>query len=543
MNLSFILNKSYLFIVFQLVIVYEKPLKRMKIGIPAEIFQDEKRVAATPKTVERLIKQGFEVCVENNAGNKSGFTNEEYISAGARIVGTHEEILKHSAIILKVKEPTLEEVAQIQPNTVLISYLRPAHNSELLERLKNQQVSSFAVDIIPRITRAQKMDVLSSMANISGYRAVIESAFHYGRFLNGQITAAGKVDPAKVLVIGAGVAGLAAIGAANSLGAIVRAFDTRKEVAEQINSMGAQFLTIDINEDGATATGYSKEMSEEFIKAEMQLFLEQAKEVDIVITTAQIPGKNAPLLWLDYHVAAMKPGSVIVDLAAESGGNCQLTRNGEVYTTENGVTILGKINQLPKQASQLYGTNLCNLLDDLGKADKFQIDMSDPIVSQAMVTHQGEINWPPIPLSVAQNTVAKTKVTQANKQEIQENKEQLKASKKLKSILVSLVVIAILLFVIGQTAPVEFIQHFTVFVLAVFVGWQVINNVSHSLHTPLMAVTNAISGIIVIGGLLQTKNELTNLLTFLSFAAVLVATINIVGGFVVTHRMLKMFKK
>lgn len=515
----------------------------MKIGIPAEIFQDEKRVAATPKTVERLIKQGFEVFVEHNAGSKSGFTNEEYVASGAHIVDTPNEILQHSAIILKVKEPTLEEVAQMQSGTVLISYLRPAHNSSLLESLKNQNISAFAVDIIPRITRAQKMDVLSSMANISGYRAVIESAFHFGRFLNGQITAAGKVEPAKVFVIGAGVAGLAAIGAANSLGAIVRAFDTRKEVGEQINSMGAQFLTIDINEDGATATGYSKEMSEEFIKAEMQLFLEQAKEVDIVITTAQIPGKKAPLLWLDYHVASMKPGSVIVDLAAESGGNCQFTRNGEVYTTENGVTIIGKINQLPKQASQLYGTNLCNLLEDLGKAEQFRIDMSDPIVSQAMVTHQGKINWPPIPLAVATNTDAKKKEPQAIKQEIKENKEELKASKKLKSTLVSLVVLALLLIVIGQTAPVEFIQHFTVFVLAVFVGWQVIHNVSHALHTPLMAVTNAISGIIVIGGLLQTKNEIENILTVLSFTAVLVATINIVGGFVVSHRMLKMFKK
>lgn len=515
----------------------------MKIGIPSEIFQEEKRVAATPKTVERLIKQGFEVFIEKSAGMKSGFSDEEYVNSGAHIVAASHDILNQSDIVLKVKEPTLDEVASMQPGTILICYLRPAQNGELLERLKNQNISAFAVDIIPRITRAQKMDVLSSMANISGYRAVIESAFHFGRFLNGQITAAGKVEPAKVLVIGAGVAGLAAIGAANSLGAIVRAFDTRKEVAEQINSMGAQFLTIDLNEDGATATGYSKEMSEDFIKAEMQLFLEQAKEVDIVVTTAQIPGKTAPLLWMDYHVAAMKPGSVIVDLAAETGGNCQLTRNREVFTTENGVTILGKINQLPKQASQLYGNNLCHLLDDLGKAENFQIDMSDPIVSQAMVTHQGKINWPPIPLPVAQVTVNKNKSAEPSKQEIQGNKEELKAIKKLKSTLVSLVVVAILLTIIGQTAPAEFIQHFTVFVLAVFVGWQVINNVSHSLHTPLMAVTNAISGIIVIGGLLQTKNDIGNMLTILSFTAVLVATINIVGGFVVSHRMLKMFKK
>ncbi|MBM3917839.1 MAG: Re/Si-specific NAD(P)(+) transhydrogenase subunit alpha [Sphingomonadales bacterium] len=515
----------------------------MKIGIPAEITQEEKRVAATPNTVERLRKQGFEVCVEHNAGNKAGFTNEAYIAAGAQVLSSVIELYGQSDIILKVKEPDLAEVAQMQPGSVLICYLRPAQNDVLLESLKNQRISAFAVDIIPRITRAQKMDVLSSMANIAGYRAVVESAFHFGRFLNGQITAAGKVEPAKVLVIGAGVAGLAAIGAANSLGAIVRAFDTRKEVAEQITSMGAQFLTVSINEDGATATGYSKEMSEEFIKAEMQLFLEQAKEVDIVITTAQIPGRQAPQLWLDYHVAAMKPGSVIVDLAAETGGNCQLTRNGEVYTTDNGVTILGKVSQLPKQASQLYGTNLCNLLDDLGKADQFKIDLQDPIVSQALVTHQGNINWPPAPLAVTQTSTHKKETPQVDKPKIEENKEALKAKKKLRSTLVSLIVVAALLLIVGQTAPKEFIQHFTVFVLSVFVGWQVIHNVSHALHTPLMAVTNAISGIIVIGGLLQTKNEIDDLLTLLSFAAILVATINIVGGFVVTHRMLKMFKK
>lgn len=514
----------------------------MKIGIPTEIFQEEKRVAATPKTVERLIKQGFEVFVESSAGTKAGFRDEEYVDSGARIVESAHEILNGSDIVLKINEPSQEEVSSMQPGTVLICYMRPAQNSELLESLKNHHISTFAVDMIPRITRAQKMDVLSSMANISGYRAVIESAFHFGRFLNGQITAAGKVEPAKVLVIGAGVAGLAAIGAANSLGAIVRAFDTRKEVAEQINSMGAQFLTIDLIEDGATSSGYSKEMSEDFIQAEMQLFLDQAKEVDIVITTAQIPGKKAPLLWMNDHVAAMKPGSVIVDLAAETGGNCQLTRNREVFTTENGVTILGKINQLPKQASQLYGNNLCHLLDDLGKADKFKIDMSDAIVSQAIVTHQGEINWPPSHLPAA-HAVNKSKAKQKGKQEIQANKEGLKALKKMKSTLISLVGIAILLTIIGQTAPVEFIQHFTVFVLAIFVGWQVINNVSHSLHTPLMAVTNAISGIIVIGGLLQTKKDIGNLISILSFTAVLVATINIIGGFVVSHRMLKMFKK
>jgi NAD(P) transhydrogenase subunit alpha len=345
-----------------------------------------------------------------------------------------------------------------------------------------------------------------------------------------------------VLVIGAGVAGLAAIGAANSLGAIVRAFDTRKEVAEQIQSMGASFLTVEIDEDGATASGYSKEMSKEFIEAEMKLFLEQAKEVDIIITTAQIPGRTAPKLILDYHVAAMKAGSVIVDLAASTGGNCELTKNGEVYTTSNGVTIVGKLNQLPNQASQLYGNNLCHLLDDMGKAEKFRIDMEDAVVSRAMVTFDGKINWPPAPLQVSP-TAGGTKKPAPPTAEETRKKEEEKAKSAAKSSLISLVVVGLLLLFVGATAPAAFIQHFTVFVLAVFVGWQIISNVSHSLHTPLMAVTNAISGIIVVGGLLQTKNDPTNIMTILASVAILIASINIVGGFVVTHRMLKMFKK
>jgi NAD(P) transhydrogenase subunit alpha len=515
----------------------------MRIGIPCELIETEHRVAGTPKTVERLIKQGFEVYIQKNAGLKSDYSDEEYTKSGAIIVETAHEILSKSAVVLKVREPSSAEIAAMQEGTVLICYLRPAQNPELLEQLRERKISAIAVDTIPRITRAQKMDVLSSMANISGYRAVIESAYYFGRFLNGQITAAGKVEPAKVLVIGAGVAGLAAIGAANSLGAIVRAFDTRKEVSEQIESMGAQFLTIDIEEDGATSSGYSKEMSAAFIEAEMQLFLAQAKEVDIVITTAQIPGKTAPMLWMDYHVAAMKSGSVIIDLAAESGGNCQLTQSKEIYTTPNGVTIVGKINQLPKQASQLYGNNLCHLLDDLGKADQFKIDLNDAIISQAMVTHDGQLNWPPVPLPVTQAPAKKTSKTIKAVAEKNVEKEAKKIKEKAKTTLISLVLTAALLILIGYTAPADFIQHFTVFVLSIFVGWQIINNVSHALHTPLMAVTNAISGIIVIGGLLQTKNDASNILTILSFAAILVASINIVGGFVVSHRMLKMFKK
>jgi NAD(P) transhydrogenase subunit alpha len=517
----------------------------MIVGVPSEIFPNELRVAATPKTVKRLQKQGFEVHIQRNAGAKANFSDKDFEDAGAKLVNTAAEIYGQSDIVLKVKEPSLEEVAMMREGLVMLSYLWPAQNQELLQKLADKKVNAIAMDAIPRISRAQKMDVLSSMANIAGYRAVIEGSYHFGRFLNGQITAAGKVEPAKVLVIGAGVAGLAAIGAANSLGAIVRAFDTRKEVAEQIESMGAQFLTVEIEEDGATASGYSKEMSKEFIDAEMALFDEQAKEVDIIITTAQIPGKPAPKLILDYHIAHMKPGSVIVDLAASSGGNCVLTKNGEVFTTENGVTIVGKLNQLPNQASQLYGNNLCHLLDDMGKAEKFNINMEDAVVSRAMVTYNGKINWPPAPLPVSpQKNNANTNVVTA---EDIKAKEQKHAKKHATGMVVKLLIISAFLGILGLFAPAEFMRHFTVFVLSVFVGWQVIWNVSHSLHTPLMAVTNAISGIIVVGGLVQLGSmvdPMGNLpITILASIAILVASINIVGGFVVTRRMLKMFKK
>ena len=515
----------------------------MKVGIPSEISPNELRVAATPKTVKRLQKQGFEVYIQSGAGTKANFSDKDFEEAGAKIVATAADIYGKSDIVLKVKEPSMEEVDLMHEGMVMLSYLWPAQNQPLLQKLADKKVNSVAMDAIPRISRAQKMDVLSSMANIAGYRAVIEGSFHFGRFLNGQITAAGKVEPAKVLVIGAGVAGLASIGAANSLGAIVRAFDTRKEVAEQIESMGATFLTLEIEEDGATSSGYSKEMSKEFIEAEMKLFLEQAKEVDIVITTAQIPGRPAPKLWMDYHVAAMKPGSVIVDLAASTGGNCALTRNGEVYTTDNGVTMVGKLSQLPSQASQLYGNNLCHLLDDMGKAEKWKIDMEDAVVSRAMVTYNGKINWPPAPLPVSPTAGGGAKKAAAPTAEEVKISDAEKSKKAATTTVISLAVVGALLLLVGAFAPPEFIQHFTVFVLAVFVGWQLITNVAHSLHTPLMAVTNAISGIIVVGGLLQTKNDLSNPMTILAVIAILVASINIVGGFVVTHRMLKMFKK
>jgi len=513
----------------------------MKVGIPKEVQQNELRVAATQKTVIRLIKkQGFEVLVESGCGLRAKISDEEFAAAGAVIISSASELYAKSDIILKVQPPTEAEVDLMKKGTVLLSYLYPAQNQSLLKKLADAGVNAIAMDAIPRISRAQKMDVLSSMANIAGYRAVIEAANYFGRFLNGQITAAGKVDPAKVLVIGTGVAGLAAIGTAKSLGAIVRAFDTRKETAEQIQSMGAQFITVDIDEDGSTSSGYSKTMSQAFIDAEMALFLQQAEEVDIIITTAQIPGREAPKLILDYHVKAMKPGSVIVDLAASTGGNCVFTKKDEIFTTDNGVTIVGKVDTLPSQASFLYGNNMCHLLDDMGKAEEFKIDFNDDVVKRAMVTYEGKINWPPEPLAVtAQTQTESTKPTA-------EDVALLKAKKVKKAVvsnIISLAVVGILLILLGKVAPPEFMPHVIAFVLAVFVGWNVIWNVTHALHTPLMSVTNAISGIIIIGGLLQIQNDFTDPRTILAFIAVMIATINIVGGFVVTYRMLNMFKK
>ncbi|MGK0314079.1 MAG: NAD(P) transhydrogenase subunit alpha [Saprospiraceae bacterium] len=512
----------------------------MRVGIPVEVTDGELRVGATPKTIKRLIKQGFEVSVEKGAGVSANISDKNYTEAGSKIIESANELYANSDIILKVQPVKENEIDLMHEGQVVLSYLYPAQNLDLLQKLADKGVNAIAMDAIPRISRAQKMDVLSSMANIAGYRSVIEGANHFGRFLNGQITAAGKVDPAKVLVIGAGVAGLAAIGTARSLGAIVRAFDTRLEVAEQIESMGAEFLSVEINEDGSTDSGYSKVMSPAFIEAEMALFKKQAEEVDIIITTAQIPGREAPKLILADHIAVMKPGSIVVDLAASSGGNCVLTKNNEIFTTDNGVTIIGKLDQLPSQSSQLYGNNLCHLLDDMGKAENFKIDMEDDVISRAMVTYDGNVNWPPKPLPVSPQKPA----TEAVKTEQPTGPSEAEIARKQGvSMLIKLTIIGVFLYLLALVAPPDFMQHFTVFVLSVFIGWQVIWNVSHSLHTPLMAVTNAISGIIIIGGLLQTRDDMTNIMTVLAFVAILVASINIVGGFLVTHRMLKMFRK
>ena len=516
-----------------------------KIGVPKEITAGERRVAATPDTVKRLQKLGFDVLIENNAGEDAKFSNEAYEAAGCEIVNTATELWNRADIILKVQPPTdhpngQHEADMLSEDQSLISFIWPAQNQDLVNRLSSRGGTVLAMDAIPRISRAQKMDALSSMANIAGYRAVIEAANQFGRFFTGQITAAGKVPPCKVMVIGAGVAGLAAIGAAKSLGAIVRAFDTRPVVKEQVESMGAEFLELTFEEDGTGEGGYAKTMSPEFIAAEMALFAEQAKEVDIIITTALIPGKKAPLLITQEMVESMKPGSVVVDMAAEQGGNCAVTKPGEIYSYHD-VTIVGITDfpsRMSSQSSQLYGNNMYHLLSDMGGSDNYKIDFEDEAVRGALITHAGEVTWPaPKPAQPAVKPAAKPQI----EIDAQLNPAEADATSPLTKWVGYSALVAGLVTV-GLIAPPSFLSHFTVFVLACFVGWQVIWNVSPSLHTPLMSVTNAISGIIIIGGLLQLSGEWTAT-TVLGAIAILVGTINISGGFLVTQRMLKMFRK
>lgn len=518
----------------------EKPAPK-KIGIPKETFEGEMRVAATPDTAQKLQKLGFEVLIETGAGENANFSDELYRQADCEIVPDAKTLWKQADVILKVRQPSDEEVKLLSKDKTLISFIYPSQNKELIEKLAKTGANVLAMDMIPRISRAQKMDALSSMANIAGYRAVIEAANNFGRFFTGQITAAGKVPPAKVLVIGAGVAGLAAIGAARSLGAIVRSFDTRPAVKEQVESMGADFLLLDFEEEGEGAGGYAKVMSKEFIEAEMALFAEQAKDVDIIVTTALIPGKKAPILITREMVESMKEGSVVVDLAAEQGGNCEVTKSGETYQYK-GVSIVG-LTDLPSrmanQSSQLYGTNLWHLLSDMGGSDNFKIDWEDEVVRGALVTQNGEVVPPPekpalvsVHTSVAPKTQAAT-IAEPPKSTFFKNFGS-----------VLLVIIGVLALTgIGVAAPSNFISHFTVFVLACFVGWQVIWNVTPALHTPLMSVTNAISGIIIIGGMLQLTNGAPQITKILGALAIFVGTINIAGGFLVTQRMLKMFQK
>lgn len=513
--------------------------KPKKIGIPKEIYPNECRVAVTPDTAKKLQKLGFEILVEADAGQAANFPDEAYQEANCQIIANSSTLWAEADIILKVRPPESQEVEMLPQGGTLISFIFPAQNQELLNKLADRHATVLAMDAVPRISRAQKMDALSSMANIAGYRAVVEAANNFGRFFTGQITAAGKMPPAKVMVIGAGVAGLAAVGTAKGLGAIVRAFDTRLEVKEQVESMGAEFLELNFKEDGSGEGGYAKVMSKEFIEAEMALFAQQAKEVDIIITTALIPGKKAPTLITEEMVASMKKGSVVVDLAAEQGGNCEVTKPGEVYRYK-GVTIIG-LTDLPSrmanQASQLYGNNLWHLLKDMGGAEDYKVNLEDEVVRGALVLHEGDVTWPPP--KIAQPSPKAT--TPAGATTVKSATQE--ASKKSSGGLLWTILAALALLGLGVAAPPSFLSHFTVFILACFVGWQVIWNVAPALHTPLMSVTNAISGIIIIGGMLQISGSLDSPTTILGAIAILVGTINISGGFLVTQRMLKMFRK
>ena len=519
----------------------------MTIAVPKEITEGERRVALTPETAGRIQKLGYQLKIEKGAGAEASFTDEAYREAGVEVVDNAADVWNGADIVMKVRPPSETEAQSLGGDQTLISFLYPGQNEDLLKQLNQQQPKAvMAMDMVPRISRAQKLDALSSMANIAGYRAVVEAANNFGRFFTGQVTAAGKVPPARVLVIGAGVAGLAAIGAARSMGAIVLAFDIRPEVAEQIESMGAEFLFLDFEgTEGGTEGGYAKPSSPEFREKQLALFREQAPDVDIVITTALIPGRPAPKLWLEDMVGAMKPGSVIVDLAAEQGGNCDLTKPGERHVTDNGVVIIGYTDfasRMAAQSSQLYGTNLRHLLDDLTpeKDGQMVIDMEDTVVRGVTVSKAGEITYPPPPVStsVAPKAPAAPKVDP----EEEARKAEAEAAARSKWTAGVFAGAGLLLALIGFTAPPAFLSYLMVFVLAVIVGYYVIWNVTPALHTPLMAITNAISGIIVIGALLQISSS-SVLVLVLAAIAVLIASINIAGGFLVTRRMLAMFQK
>nr|WP_047577127.1 Re/Si-specific NAD(P)(+) transhydrogenase subunit alpha [Methylobacterium sp. ZNC0032] len=523
----------------------------MKIGTPREIFAGEARVAMTPDSALQLQELGYDCLIEAGAGLAAGFTDDAYRAAGVTVVETAAALWDEADVIAKVRPPETAEAEHLRSGKTLISFFYPAQNKELLELCKDKGADVIAMDMVPRISRAQKMDALSSMANIAGYRAVIEAGSNFGRFFTGQITAAGKVPPAKVLVVGAGVAGLAAIGTATSLGAITYAFDVRPEVSEQIESMGAQFVFLDFKgqqQDGATTGGYAAPSSPEFREAQLKKFRELAPEIDIVITTALIPGRDAPVLWTTDMVEAMKPGSVIVDLAAERGGNCELTKADQKIVTPNGVTIVGYTDfpsRMAAQSSTLYATNIRHMMTDLtpAKDGKLVHNMEDDVIRGATVTFQGAVTFPPPPPKVA--AIAAQKPKEKAKEATREEKLALEAAafkEQTRSQLTLLTVGTVVMLIIGAYAPASFMSHFIVFALACFVGFQVIWNVSHSLHTPLMAVTNAISGIIVLGALLQIGSS-GWIVTILAMISVLIASINIVGGFLVTRRMLAMFQK
>jgi H+-translocating NAD(P) transhydrogenase subunit alpha len=522
------------------------------IGIPREIHPGEKRVAATPQTILKLKKLGFDAAVQSGAGDAINSSDAEYQEAGAQIIADAAELWAASDVVVKVRPPEDGEAELLREGGWLIGFLWPGQNRDVIDRMAKRKATVFAMDSVPRITRAQKMDTLSAMANIAGYRAIIEAANHFPRFFTGQITAAGKIDPAKVLVIGAGVAGLSAIGAAKGLGAIVRAFDPRSATKDQVASMGAEFLDLDIKEkeEGEGKGGYAKEMSDAFLKAEMALFAQQAMQVDIIVTTALIPGKPAPKLITQGMVESMKPGSVIVDLAAEQGGNCVLTVPGEV-AHHKGVTIIGYTDlpsRMASMSSQLYGATVTALLEELQNEDgDLHVDLDDEVVRGAIVLHNGKMMWPPplppAPPEPGVPTKSSASVAVATASGGHGAGDSAGISPWL------LLAVALVLLGIGSVVPTDQAQakgtllgHLTVFILAVFVGFQVVWNVKPALHTPLMSVTNAISGIILVGGMLQLSGDL-NLTTILGAVAVLIATINICGGFLVTNRMLAMFRK
>ncbi len=523
----------------------------MKIGTPKETFQGENRVAMTPDSARALQKLGHACLIEAGAGIAAGFTDAAYEEAGATVVKSAAALWKEAEVIAKVRPPSDAEVKRLDAGKTLISFFYPAQNEKLLAAASKKSATVIAMDMVPRISRAQKMDALSSMANIAGYRAVIEAGNNFGRFFTGQVTAAGKVPPARVLVVGAGVAGLAAIGTSTSLGAITYAFDVRPEVAEQIESMGAEFVFLEFDEaqtDGAATGGYAAPSSPEFREAQLAKFRELAPDIDIVITTALIPGRDAPVLWTKDMVEAMKPGSVIVDLAAERGGNCELTKPDEKIVTDNGVTIVGYTDfpsRMATQSSSLYATNIRHMMTDLTpeKDGVVNHDMEDDVIRGATVTHQGEVTYPPPPPKVAAIAAQKPKEKPRELTPEEKRAEEVAAFREQTRNQVALIGVGgALILLAGLYTPESFMQHFIVFVLSVFVGFQVIWGVSHALHTPLMAVTNAISSIIILGALMQIGSG-SLLVTILAAAGVFMAAINIFGGFLVTRRMLAMFQK
>ena len=527
----------------------------MTIGVPRETFAGEKRVATVPEVVEKLIKLGFGVLVESGAGAGANFSDEAYEAAGARIAPDAASLHAGSDIVFRVRAPTEDEVALMKPGTTLIGFIWPAQNPDLMQQLAARKLTVLSMDALPRqLSRAQKMDALTSMASISGYRAVIEAANAFGRFFNGQVTAAGKVPPAKVFIAGAGVAGLAAIGTAANLGAIVRANDTRAEVADQVASLGGEFVKVDYEEEGSGGGGYAKVMSEGFQAAQREMYAVQAKDADIIITTALIPGKPAPRLITAEMVRSMKPGSVIVDMAAEQGGNCELTEPGEAVV-RHGVTIIGYTDlasRLARQSSTLYSNNLLRLTEELCKTKDGVIDVNfdDDAIRGLTVIKEGEVTWPAPPPKLPAAPPPKPAAAAAPAKKSGHGHEAGEPASG-KSLAILFGVGAVLLWIVGAFAPASFLAHFTVFVLACFVGYMVIWNVTPSLHTPLMSVTNAISSIIAVGALIQIAPPLGDgaegrpggLILGLAVLALTLTAINMFGGFAVTRRMLAMFRK